>query len=375
MIFEGIQKMEELFVGNSVILLFWVYISFMIEVREKYKKIILMYLITYITNILNIVPTVQSYGILLLALFLEIEFLEDKFKKQIINNFFEKLLDFGYIMISQYAFVSFTIALVISSNFVISKCTDHLKIILQVLSVLLIYIGCKNASSQKYRICSFDTMKGKIDRLEKYRKFIQKEERVCNPYCVLSIEDGRFYSRGQRYTLFNMYYLQNVYLGKIRNMFCRFLHSSNKKASLKRFLRGYSTIEMQLLRTLAIEDGYDYIIRRKFFEIIYSRLFWKNLKIYYKNCGCDVSRFKDYILYLYLRSAPCLNRGQEQRIEEVIGRRKNIEEYSEEELFILTLCFSGKIKREYVLELYEDTILKYGLDECRLEELVYLLNQ
>lgn len=58
--------MEELFVGNSVILLFWVYISFIIDIDEYYKKIILMYLITYIANVLNIVPTFQSYEILLL---------------------------------------------------------------------------------------------------------------------------------------------------------------------------------------------------------------------------------------------------------------------------------------------------------------------
>ena len=40
-----------------------VYISFIIEVEEKSKKVMLMYLITYITNVLNIVPTIQSYGI------------------------------------------------------------------------------------------------------------------------------------------------------------------------------------------------------------------------------------------------------------------------------------------------------------------------
>lgn len=62
--------MEELFVGNSIILLFWVYISFIIEVEEKSKKVMLMYLITYITNVLNIVPTIQSYGILLYRLIL-----------------------------------------------------------------------------------------------------------------------------------------------------------------------------------------------------------------------------------------------------------------------------------------------------------------
>lgn len=48
--------MEELFVGNSVILLFWVYISFIIDIDEYYKKIILMYLITYIAKIHHIFP-------------------------------------------------------------------------------------------------------------------------------------------------------------------------------------------------------------------------------------------------------------------------------------------------------------------------------
>lgn len=367
--------MEELFVGNSVILLFWVYISFIIEVEEKYKKIVLMYLITYITNILNIVPTVQSYGILLLALFLEIEFWEDKFKRQIINNIFEKGLDFLYVMVSQYAFVSFTLALVLSSNLVISHCIGYYKIIVQMISGLLIYWGCKNASSEKFKICSFDRIKEKIDTIQKYRKFTQKEECIRNPYCVLFVEDASFYLRGDRYTFFNGYYLKNIYLRKIRNLLSRFFHSSNKTGSFKKFLRGYSTIEMQLLRTLAIEEGYNYIFRRKIFEVIYARLFWKNLKLYYKKCNCDVEQFKNYILYLYLRCAPCLNKGQEPRIEKVIGKREDIDSYLEEDLFILTLCFSGKIKRSYVLEMYDDIIQDLNLDRERLSDLVYKLNQ
>ena len=171
--------MEELFVGNSIILLFWVYISFIIEVEEKSKKVMLMYLITYITNVLNIVPTIQSYGILLLALFLEMEFWEDKFKKQIINNFFEKEAEKS-----------------------------------GVINTMLFYWGCKGAASESYRTCSFDKIKEKIDKIKKYRVFLEREEEICNPYCVLAIEDGSFYSRGNRYTFFNMYYLRNVYFKK-----------------------------------------------------------------------------------------------------------------------------------------------------------------
>lgn len=367
--------MEELFAGNSIILLFWVYISFIIDVEEKSKKVMLIYLITYLANILNIVPTIQSYGILLGALFLEIEFWQDKFKKQIINNFFEKIIDFAYIMISQYSIIFFTMALVTSSNYVIGQYENYQKVILQIGSMMLFYWSCKGTASESYRICSFDKIKEQIDEIKKYRVFLERDVEICNPYCVLAIEDGSFYSRGNRYTFFNIYYLRNIYLRKIKKLFLRFLHSSNKQNSLKKFLRGYSTIEMQLLRTLAIEEGYECIFRRKFFEILYSQLFWKNLRNYYKNCGCDTEQFKDFILYLYLRSAPCLNRGQEHKIEAVIGKRDNIESFSEEELFILTLCFSGKIKRSNVLEIYKSVIEDYGLDVERLQKLVELLNK
>lgn len=235
--------MEELFVGNSIILLFWVYISFIIEVEEKSKKVMLMYLITYITNVLNIVPTIQSYGILLLALFLEMEFWEDKFKKQIINNFFEKIIDFAYIMISQYSITSFTAALILNSNYIVGRYQNYHKAILQIGSMMLFYWGCKGAASESYRTCSFDKIKEKIDKIKKYRVFLEREEEICNPYCVLAIEDGSFYSRGNRYTFFNMYYLRNVYFKKIKNLFLRFLCSNNKHNSLKKFLRGYSTFE------------------------------------------------------------------------------------------------------------------------------------
>ena len=159
-------------------------------------------------------------------------------------------------------------------------------------------------------------------------------------------------------------------------MIKKFFSSRDKKTSIKRFVRGYSTIEMQLLRTLAIEEGYSCIFRRKIFEILYAKLFWKNLKVYYKNCDCDTFYFKDYLLFLYMQTAKCLNRGEEKHLEEVIGKkRKNILDYTKEELFVLTLCFSGKIKRDYVLEIYQDVIWMNGLDEERVNELVWRLNR
>lgn len=367
--------MEELFIGNTVILLFWVFISLIVDINEKYKKIVLMYLVTYIANILNIVPTLQSYTILLIALFLEIEFLNDTFKKQIINSIFDEIIDFLYTMISQYALFSFSLSLLLSSDLVKNEVFKEVSIIAPVLSLTMLYFSCKNASSEEFKTATFSEIKCKMDSIENYRGFQREEKYIRGPYCVLGIEDNSFYLRGERYTFLNSYYLQKYYLWKFMNMIKRFCRASQKKNSVKKFVRGYSTIEMQLLRTLAIQNGYNCIFRRKVYEIIYSRLFWKNLRLYYKKCNCDTDQFKDYILYLYLRTAQCLNRGQEKQLEKVIRTRKEVETYSNEELFVLTLCFSGKIKRDNVLEIYEDIIEEYELDLKELKRLIKELNE
>ena len=371
--------MEELFVGNSVILLFWVYISFIIDIDEYYKKIILMYLITYIANVLNIVPTFQSYEILLLALFLDIEFLHDKFKKIIINSFPEKLLDFLYIMITHYSLIFFSAALFLSSDWILNCFVNTVKIILMIISCIFIYLGCKNSASEKFKIASFDEIKEKIDNIEKYRPFSEREDEICAPECVLFIEDKNFFNRGNRYTFFNRFYLQDSYRRKLKKLFFRFLRSENKTNCIDKALRGYSTIEMQFLRTLSIKNGYNYVFRRKAYEIIYSRLFLRNLKIYYKKCNCDIRCFKDYILYLYLRCAPCLNKGQEERVNSVLGYRKKIEIYSKEKLFALTLCFSGKIEWPIMLRPTESPIvfiqqLGRGLRKAEGKEYVVVLD-
>lgn len=369
------RKMELLFGGNTVILLFWVYINFIIEVKEKYKKIILMYIITYIANVMDIVPTPQSYLILLFALFVELEFWEDRFKTQIIRNVFEKMLDFLFTMITQYALFSFTLSLVLSSKWFTDLFNEKLRVVALLMSGFFMYISCRNTASQKFKIYSFTEIKRRIDAIEKYRTFLQREKVINDAECILAIEDRSYFDRGEKYTFFNTYYLSSRHWKKIVNMLKKFFSSRNKKKSIKRFVRGYSTIEMQLLRTLAIEEGYSCIFRRKIFEILYAKLFWKNLKVYYKNCECDTSYFKDYLLFLYMQAAQCLNRGAEKKLVDVIGKkRKNILDYTKEELFVLTLCFSGKIKRDYVLEIYQEVMWMNNLDEERVNELVRKLN-
>ena len=108
----------------------------------------------------------------------------------------------------------------------------------------------------------------------------------------------------------------------------------------------------------------------------YVRLFWKNLRKYYERCGCQMDQFKQYILYLYMRIAPCINSGGEDKLHKVIekSRHEEICRYGKEELFVLVLCFSGKIRRPEILEIYEGVIGKVGMDKRKIHQLIRKMN-
>ena len=97
-----------------------------------------------------------------------------------------------------------------------------------IISCIFIYLGCKNSASEKFKIASFDEIKEKIDNIEKYRSFSEREDEICAPECVLFIEDKIFFNRGNRYTFFNRFYLQDSYRRKLKKLFFRFLRSENK---------------------------------------------------------------------------------------------------------------------------------------------------
>ena len=58
---------------------------------------------------------------------------------------------------------------------------------------------------------------------------------------------------------------------------------------------------MQLLRSIGIDYGYQKIIQRKIFELIYSTIFLKSLKNYYsENFYANTNKFKKYLIYVYI---------------------------------------------------------------------------
>lgn len=71
----------------------------------------------------------------------------------------------------------------------------------------------------------------------------------------------------------------------------------------------------------------------------------------------------------------CLNNGKEKQVDNILGLRKEVENYSKEKLFVLTLCFSGKIKWPNILEIYSEIIDTYNLNEEEIEGYVRQFNE
>lgn len=125
---------------------------------------------------------------------------------------------------------------------------------------------------------------------------------------LVSIEDKRYFQR-QAYSFFSIKYIFALLKDKISSQ-----HGSPKIIILfesgRHFVknvfaesRGYSTIPMQLIRSLGIKRGYNYKYRRKVFEILYSRMFFKGIeKMLNEDKVGQRRHFKTYLLYIYFHT-------------------------------------------------------------------------
>lgn len=204
--------METLLVGNMVMILFWIFMTLIANDAEKYKVIVLLYIITYLVNILNIVSTIESYILLLISLFIYFELFEDHFKKILLKNIVDKILDFLYIISTEYAFIIYTLSLLFSSEFLNNSVGTNEKLCLYGLSFILLYISCINAAKEKYKIKTFDSIKKMIDGVKDYRSYLELEEPLRDPECILIIEDKNYFYRGEKYTFLCKFYFQKRYL-------------------------------------------------------------------------------------------------------------------------------------------------------------------
>ena len=134
-------------------------------------------------------------------------------------------------------------------------------------------------------------------------EFNEKLNDACN--ILISIEDRSYFER-KAYSFLSIQYLLKVLNSKIsilkgsKKIKCIFKMGNTFVQNILDESRGYSTIQMQLVRSLGIKRGYNYKYRRKIFEVLYSRMFFKGIERMLREDKVAQNRyFKKYLLYIY----------------------------------------------------------------------------
>ena len=361
------------------------------ETNNKKKTVMCIYMMTYMLQIFKPELALTAFIIMIALLYISVALFDDELKCIILKKEKYKWVDFLFRMITEYYLEGFCIGFYFYHLGI--RRADGIGKAFIIFSIFVMYKVMSLVAAEAFQIFSFQEMKYRMDKVISYREFrtLPEKKHLSDEKMkvVISIEDKSYFERDEedcpRYTLFNSYYLTGERIKKGVKKIFKLLWNESLTSILNwmRHLRGYSTIEMQIVRSLGIKNGYEsHKIKRKIFEIIYSHLYIGQLKKYYQNecteiggAPCKADDFKEFLLMYYLRMAPWVgvttpNDGDE-KIEKVFGRpRENIGEYTKEELFVLTLCFSGKIFWGNILLLYKDIIIEQNLDKNEIEDLI-----
>lgn len=134
-------------------------------------------------------------------------------------------------------------------------------------------------------------------------KFNEKLNEACS--ILVSIEDREYFER-KAYSFFSLKYILKILKNKIsvrrgkEKILCFFSAGNSFMRNIFDEDRGYSTIPMQLVRSLGIKRGYNCKYRRKIFEILYSRMFFKGIeRMLNEDQVAQRQYFKQYLLYIY----------------------------------------------------------------------------
>lgn len=297
--------MEELFNGNIIFVFFFAMIAiYNYSDLKEYQRIAIIYITVYSLVVTNIIGITLAIILLFLTMFFFLEILtKDEMKFKIIVNPLYKMLDCLYLAFFQYSILEVLIAVLLCHKNFKSLFYRSEKVYM-LLSVIMIIIAVTHTLQQKYVINSFNEMyRIFADFPINKVKFNHKLEEVCQ--ILVSIEDRTYYER-KGYTFLSIDAIICILKRKVSNYKVsekiKYTYNAGKNF-VKNVLsvdRGYSTIPMQLIRSLGVKRGYNYKYRRKIFEFLYSKMFFEGVKrMLNEDQVAQRENIKDYFLYIY----------------------------------------------------------------------------
>lgn len=374
---------------------------------SKYQKISLIYATTIAMELISNF----SFGITSVMLFISMFILEeylsdDKVKCDLLRNIWYKVLDFIYQFIFIDVGIGIFVNIILSSKEIRDLCFKN-EIPISVyysanITILLVTIHIINTT--QFSLHEFGVIKSYFDKFEG-RKILWDSYELQQRFDILvQLEDKSFFDRKQSYNWLSMEFVKykikaykenrvwqkqfrekqslrhilKTVLRLIRQFrLIRYVVGKIKWKidestwSVKYFfrrinrkIRGCSTLEMQLIRNIGIEKGYDKcVIRRKIYEFFYTYLFFNGLKSYYENTSNNKRKeFKKYILYVYLHSIRLSMFGNEFKSIDKLFEQDKVEEWDINELYIAILSLTGATVSPKRMVLYPYVVNHIGVD-------------
>ena len=271
---------------------------------KEYQRMAIIYISVYALVVLNIIGVKLALLLLVLSLFCFFEiFTSDEMKFKILVNPIYKIVDFIYISFSQYAFGGMCCALLML-RIKLPEILNEQEVVFKILSFLFVVWTLTSTLQQKYVIYTM----GEMYKIFTYFpinkvKFNRKLDEACS--ILVSIEDRVYYER-KAYSFLSFKYILKIIKNKTNGqsvhnkIICVFSAGNHFVKNVFDESRGYSTLPMQLIRSLGIQRGYNCKYRRKIFEIIYSRIFFKGIeRMLDEDQVAQRQNFKTYLLYIY----------------------------------------------------------------------------
>lgn len=416
----------EQFFSNNPYALYFIGLLFLIISNKSNKKseidgnIILIYIIFSLVNIFNIIDLLSNIIVILLICFIELQILNLSNETLIVKSRY-KIYDYIFTMINKYKIANILIEnIIIKIIYNIEMNNVIIKIIILIIYGIFLIYTISQIYRNSFKVKEFKTIENIFNKKAEgfnYGYTYDIDEKIN---MLIDIEDKTYFFRKKSYSSISIESLMckigreqeyekiinNIKKYNITYFFinCKLIFKYMKKIlttiikailyknGIKRFIkRGYSTIEMQWIRNVGIEIGYEKVYRRKIFELIYSNIFFRSLQekrkyytypeYFYDN---PEELYKKLIVYVYLKTVPTFIYKNNMRVKvsniyefyELIRNKENndnkniLNEFTKEEIFIFIMGLSGKTIDNKLYDLYEWYILKYNINIKEVEKIL-----
>ncbi len=373
--------METLFGNNPLILFFIVGLTIICYGNFKHQqKVMMMYLVTYVVCILDLLSTSIAIVALTILIFVYLEYLtEDSVKIKIFKKFRYKICDATFLAIFQYYYIVFVLALAFQTQLIIKVFDNqYYHFFCMFISLICIVICIHKTSVGIFELETITDVMRKIEKHPVYR-FEYRDEDMYKYNILTNLEDKTYFIRENSYNFvsveFIKYKLENIYRrlkGKrLKTKMKTTWKLTKRYVKATKHIRGYSTLEMQLIRNIALKNGYNLIVRRKIFEIVYTKIFFSGLKEYYiDNYYNNRQHYKEYLLWLYLHTVQ--TSVNDKKIRPFHKAFKNdFKQWSYEGLFVAVMGLSYKKPERYYEEPFCSVAESFYIDIKKATKMYY----